>query len=91
MDDANEESIVEGGGVPAILECARLTSDPELLAQIARALRNLSVSKKGKDAISALGGIAMLTKLADSNSDRIKLQATRALANLGQLTAGIQQ
>jgi hypothetical protein len=83
VDDGNEIEIAEKGGLVPILKGAS-SSDFDLMSQSARALRNLSVHHKNKDMIIQLDGVNVLRGLArDCNNERIRLQANRALSNLG--------
>jgi hypothetical protein len=47
-----------------------------------RALRNLSVAEDNKAAIRELGGVALLAALARSGTDRVRMQAEKALVNM---------
>ena len=82
VNDDNEVSIGEDGGLQPILKCAS-SRNSELQAQACRALRNLSVCGHNKEIILSMNGDALLETLTNSNNDRIRSQATRALNNLG--------
>eukprot|EP00940_MAST-03C_sp_MAST-3C-sp2_P003341 g3341.t1 len=83
VDDVNEELIGVGGGLEPIVEAALLTGkdNDELLAQIARALRNLSTHPHNNAKIREIGGIDALKKLSEHEHPRVKIQANRALKN----------
>ena len=51
-------------------------------AQCARALRNLSVNTKNKEAIIELGASEYLSLLIASSNDRVSQQARKALKNI---------
>lgn len=55
----------------------------ELIAQCARAIRNLSVKDSNKHEIINLGGYPLLESIALYNNNRITQQAKKALKNLG--------
>lgn len=57
----------------------------ELLAQCARALRNLSVNAANKQALVVLGAVPPLTRLLKHPNERIAQQTKKALQNLGAL------
>ena len=83
VNDNNEVEIAELGGLAPILDGAN-TDHLDLQSQSARALRNLSVNEGNKEKIIALGGVNILKKLIrNCPSDRVRTQASRALANLG--------
>ena len=82
VNDANEVEIARAGGLSPVLDGARSPS-PDLQAQSARALRNLSVNPANQRALRDLDGIPALRELARSTAPRTAQQAARALANLG--------
>jgi len=83
VNDGNEVEIAEKGGLVPILRGAA-SQDIDLQSQSARALRNLSVNPNNKVLIIDLDGVEILRKLINiCDVERIRLQATRALANLG--------
>ena len=67
-------------------DAAATSGEPDLEAQSARALRNLSVNPQNKAQILELGGLDALHQLAESSSERVQQQAQRALLNLGYTT-----
>ena len=61
---------------------AAASDNLELQSQAARAMRNLSVNPTNKEMIKKLDGVEKLKRLAESDNERIKQQAHKALNNL---------
>ena len=83
VNDANEIEIARLGGLEPILDGAG-SSHMDLQSQSARALRNLSVHPDNKAEIIKLDGMKILKDLVrEAMDERVRLQASKALANLG--------
>lgn len=107
VNDQNEVQIEQHDGLRPIIEALITTlkaiesfSGPkdrdfnnaeELLAQCARALRNLSVNAANKRALLALDAAAPLTRLLEHSNERIVQQTRKALSNLANLDGPPQQ
>lgn len=72
--------IIDASSGPRDRECVNAE---ELLAQCARALRNLSVNSSNKKLMLELGAIQPLRSLQKHSNERIAQQSRKALMNLG--------
>lgn len=88
VNDNNEVEIANQGGLEPILKAAN-SRNVDLQSQSARALRNLSVNDDNKKRIISLDGVRTLRSLvSNSANDRVRMQAMRALGNLGEDPGG---
>ncbi|GJN36985.1 hypothetical protein PR202_gb25894 [Eleusine coracana subsp. coracana] len=81
--EANQEKIVEAGGVTSLLTLLR-TSDDETIRRVAAgAIANLAMSETNQDLIMAQGGVTLLSMTASDAEDPQTLRMVAgAIANL---------
>ena len=83
VDDDNEVLIGDTlGGVQIIMTVLSESLDDDVLAQGARAIRNLSIAHVNKQLIRKYDGDATLSTLAASKIDKIRCQALITLHNI---------
>ncbi|KAK3131541.1 hypothetical protein QOZ80_6AG0507810 [Eleusine coracana subsp. coracana] len=82
-EEANQEKIVEAGGVTSLLTLLR-TSDNETIRRVAAgAIANLAMSETNQDLIMAQGGVTLLSMTASDAEDPQTLRMVAgAIANL---------
>ncbi|KAK3128322.1 hypothetical protein QOZ80_6BG0459910 [Eleusine coracana subsp. coracana] len=82
-EEANQEKIVEAGGVTSLLTLLR-TSDDETIRRVAAgAIANLAMSETNQDLIMAQGGVTLLSMTASDAEDPQTLRMVAgAIANL---------
>ncbi|XP_058104680.1 kinesin-like protein KIN-UB isoform X2 [Magnolia sinica] len=82
-EEANQEKIVEAGGLTSLLMLLRSTEDETIRRVAAGAIANLAMNETNQELIMAQGGISLLsTTAADAEDPQTLRMVAGAIANL---------
>ncbi|GLJ54552.1 hypothetical protein SUGI_1171610 [Cryptomeria japonica] len=82
-EEANQEKIVEAGGLHSLLMLLRSSEDETIRRVAAGAIANLAMNETNQELIMAQGGIGLLSRTADEAEDPQTLRMVAgAIANL---------
>jgi kinesin family protein 5 len=83
LTEANQEKIVEAGGLGSLLNLLQSSEDETIRRVAAGAVANLAMNETNQELIMAQGGIGLLAQTADDAEDPQTLRMVAgAIANL---------